>query len=205
MRDFAILLLLPIRKVRTVSSHRWIYMATTIVAAIFSGVASAYSTEVPWHLEGKVVYVDDGDTLVMLQPNLSRVTVRLSDIDAPEISHSTGRPGQPYSDLSRRSLSELAKGQFAAATCYETDRWQRSVCTVFVNGIDVNAEQLKRGMVWVNRANRRYVRNRQSYTLEAQAKSGAVGLWSAMQPTPVAPWIWRHQCWKLQLCEGAGQ
>ena len=156
-------------------------------------------------MEGQVVYVDDGDTVVMLQSDLSRVTVRLSDIDAPEVSHGSGRPGQPYSNVSRWSLSELTKGQLATATCYETDRWQRSVCTVFINGLDVNAEQLKRGMAWVNRTNHRYVRNPQSHSFEAQAKARGLGLWSVQGPGSAAPWIWRQQCWKMQVCEGAGQ
>lgn len=159
----------------------------------------------PWPMAGKVIHVEDGDTLTILQSDFSKVSVRLSDIDAPETSHGRGRPGQPYSQASKQSLAALARGQQATANCFERDRWERPVCTVFVNGQDVNAEQLRRGMAWVNRVNRAYVRNAQSVATEAQAQAAGVGLWSAHGPKPVPPWQWRRDCWKNQACEGAGE
>ena len=158
-----------------------------------------------WPMEGKVIHVEDGDTLTILQGDNSRVSVRLSDIDAPETSHGRRRPGQPYSQASRQSLTALTKGQQVMATCYENDRWVRPVCTVFVSGQDVGSEQLRRGMAWVNRLNRAYVRNPQSEAIEAQAKTAGLGLWSASGPRPVPPWEWRSGCWVNQVCDGAVQ
>ena len=158
-----------------------------------------------WPMTGKVIHVEDGDTLTLLQSDYSKVSVRLSDIDAPETSHGRGRPGQPYSQASKQSLLALAGGQQATATCYERDRWERPVCTVFVNGQDVNAEQLRRGMAWVSRINRAYVRNPLSAASEAQAKAAQLGLWSAQGPRPVPPWEWRRDCWKNKVCDGAGE
>lgn len=37
----------------------------------------------PWPMTGKVIHVEDGDTLTILQSDFSKVSVRLSDIDAP--------------------------------------------------------------------------------------------------------------------------
>ena len=148
--------------------------------------------------------VEDGDTLTLLQSDYSKVSVRLSDIDAPETSHGRGRPGQPYSQASKQSLLALAGGQQATATCYERDRWERPVCTVFINGQDVNAEQLRRGMAWVSRINRAYVRNPLSAASESQAKAAQLGLWSTQGPRPVPPWEWRRDCWKNKVCDGAG-
>lgn len=158
-----------------------------------------------WPMEGKVIHVEDGDTLTILQSDFSKASVRLSDIDAPETSHGRTRPGQPYSQASKQSLAALARGQQAMATCYERDRWERPVCTVFINGQDVNAEQLRRGMAWVNRVNRTYVRNPQSVAIEAQAQAAGIGLWSANGPRPVQPWVWRRDCWKNQACDGKGE
>lgn len=118
-----------------------------LFAASFS--LSLEASELPgqqWPMAGKVIYVSDGDTLTILQSDFSKLTVRLSDIDAPETSHGNHRPGQPYSQASKQSLSELAKGKQATATCYEFDRHERPVCTVLVNGQNVNAEQLRRGI-----------------------------------------------------------
>lgn len=180
-----------------------------VVRAILIGGALALSWQVasaaPWSLTGKVIHVDDGDSLTILQADLSKTTVRLSDIDSPERSHGSGRPGQPFSQAAKQSLVSLARGQSATATCYETDHWGRSVCTVFVGGLDVNAEQLRRGMAWVNRLNRSYVRNPQSATFEAQARAAGLGIWATGGAQPVPPWEWRKQCWKHEACDGAGQ
>ena len=98
----------------------------------------------------------------------------------------------------------LAKGHEAAATCYEHDRWERAVCTVYIHGQDINAEQLRRGMAWVNGASRRYVRNPQSYALAAQAQAAKVGLWAGQgAQKPVAPWEWRKRCWAEKSCGSA--
>lgn len=156
-----------------------------------------------WELNGKVIYVEDGDTLTLLTPYLSRQSIRLSDIDAPETSHSREKPGQPFGKVSKRSLEVMAKGQQATATCYEYDDWHRLVCTVYVNGLDINAEQLRLGMAWANRANRRYVRNPRTYGLEAQAKSAGLGVWSVKAPLAMAPWEWRRKCWKHNACPAA--
>lgn len=157
----------------------------------------------PWQMVGKVIHVEDGDTLTILQSDYSKVSLRLSDIDAPETSHGRSKPGQPYSEASKQSLAALARGQQATATCYESDHWERPVCTVFINGQDVNAEQLRRGMAWMNRVNRTYVRNPQSAATEAKARAAGVGIWSAQGPRPVPPWDWRRDCWKKQVCYGA--
>lgn len=186
------------------------WLSTMSAIAILGCTLSigAQATELPgqqWPMVGKVIYVSDGDTLTILQSDFSKLSVRLSDIDAPETSHGNHRPGQPYSQASKQSLSELAKGKQASATCYEFDRHERPVCTVLVNGQNVNAEQLRRGMAWANHASRRYVRDPQTYTLEAQAKAAGLGLWSSQGPLPVPPWEWRRQCWTNKACTGAGE
>ena len=101
-----------------------------VVRAILIGGALALCSQVvsagPWSLTGKVIHVDDGDSLTILQADFSKTTVRLSDIDSPEGGHGLGRPGQPFSQAAKQSLVALAKGQNATATCYENDHWGRS-------------------------------------------------------------------------------
>lgn len=181
-----------------------IFLRRAVVGLLWFMVAAASAWAAPWSLSGKVIYVEDGDTLTILQSDLTKSSVRLSDIDAPETSHGNGRPGQPYSRAAKLSLTELAKGRQATATCYERDRWERQVCTVFIDNVDVNAEQLRRGMAWAQ-ANSAYVRNRESVALEAHAKASGRGLWSTNGPKPIPPWDWRRDCWRSLMCEGAGQ
>ncbi len=150
-------------------------------------------------LEGKVIHVDDGDTVIVLNRENTKINVRLSDIDAPEISHGQTRPGQPYSRRSTQSLQDLALGKIVNATCYEEDRYSRQVCTIRVSGIDVNAEQVRRGMAMANRANPRYLRNKEILKYEDEAREAGLGIWVKGQ-VPIEPWIWRKACWQKSFC-----
>ena len=150
---------------------------------------------------GKVIHVGDGDTLIVLRPDRTKIVVRLSDIDAPEVGHGQSRPAQPFSRQSKQSLQQLAGGQDAVLSCYEKDRYARMVCQVDVNGVNVNAEQVRRGMAWANRSNPRYVRNRDVFGLEEVAQRSAIGLWSSAQQH-IPPWEWRRACWEAGSCVG---
>jgi len=152
-----------------------------------------------WTDSGHVIRVSDGDTLTVHTAEGTRITVRLSGIDAPETGHGTARPGQPFGPQSRQSLHDFAYGQQVELECFETDRYQRSVCRVWVNGLDINAEQVQRGMAWVYRVNRSYVHDSRLYALEDRARAASAGLWRASHP--VAPWDWRKECWQHQRCQ----
>lgn len=175
-----------------------------LLAFLAAGAAAGADGASPaFVIEGRVIHVEDGDTLTVLGRDLSKTSIRMTDIDAPETSHGRSRPGQPFSKKSKLSLANLALGRQASADCYEKDRHGRPVCRVFVDGIDLNAEQLRRGMAWANGSNVRYVRDAGSYELEQAARASATGLWG--DPRPVSPWEWRKTCWKGGECDGAGE
>jgi Staphylococcal nuclease homologue len=94
--------------------------------------------------EGKVVAVSDGDTLIVLTPEKRQVKVRLAQIDAPEKS-------QAYGQRSKQSLSDLVFGKQVRVEQQDRDRYGRVAGRVYAGGLDVNAEQVKRGMAWVYR------------------------------------------------------
>lgn len=77
-----------------------------------------------WSETGKVIYVDDGDTVVLLRSDNSRMKIRLSDIDAPESMHGQKRPGQPLSQKATDYLKSLVHGKIVNAHCYEFDRYK---------------------------------------------------------------------------------
>jgi len=147
---------------------------------------------------GQVERVSDGDTLTFITTEGARLKVRLASIDAPETAHGNARKGQAFGEQSGQSLREMAQGKRAELECFEVDRYQRSVCRVIVDGVDVNAEQVRRGMAWVYRANRRYVRDSSLYAVEDEAKAAKRGLWRAARP--IAPWDWRKDCWQNGVC-----
>jgi micrococcal nuclease len=62
---------------------------------------------------------------------------------------------------------------------YTLDRYGRPIAQVSVDGLDVSAEQVRRGLAWVFR---RYSNDAPLIALEAQAKSAGVGLWADPPP-----------------------
>lgn len=165
---------------------------------------------VPGTVAGKVIHVNDGDTLVLLDDNGHKRVVRFSDIDAPETSHGKGRPGQPFSAQATAHLKTLAHGQPAVARCFDVDvrvrddgsRRDRYICQVSVGQLDLNLAMVDAGLAMAARQNKRYVRNPATLAREDAAKAARRGLW--LQADPVPPWIWRRNCWEQQLCNGAG-
>lgn len=150
---------------------------------------------------GTIVYVDDGDTLTVLDAERRQHRIRLADLDAPERAKpGLSKPGQPFSAASGRNLAQLAKGRAAQLQCFEQDDFGRSVCRVFINGQDVSLEQIRAGYAWS--AKGRFLRDPRAVALEEQARRNRRGLWS--QKGAIEPWIWRRQCWQKGQCQGAG-
>lgn len=131
-------------------------------------------------LSGRVVGVADGDTLTVRVDGQRPVKVRLAGIDAPERD-------QPFGQRSRQSLSELAFGQPATVMVQKIDDYGRTVGTVTVGGVNMEAEQVRRGLAWVYR---KYSDDARLLALEAEAKAARRGLWADANPMP--PWAWRH-------------
>jgi endonuclease YncB( thermonuclease family) len=138
-------------------------------------------------IEGRVVSVADRDTITLLDSNRQQHRIRLAGIDAPERA-------QPFGQRSKQHLSELAFGKEAKADCYKVDRYDRDVCTVYVNGKDVGLAQLDAGLAWWFRkyAHEQLPRDRIDYeAAEDRAAADRIGLWKDANPVP--PWEWRHK------------
>jgi endonuclease YncB( thermonuclease family) len=90
------------------------------------------------------------------------------EIDAPEKS-------QAYGQRSKQSLSDLVFGRQVRVEQQDRDRYGRVVGRVYVGDLDVNAEQVKRGMAWVYR---KYAHDRTLFALEHEAKNAKHGLWA---------------------------
>lgn len=129
---------------------------------------------------GKVVRVSDGDTLTVLVDR-KQIKVRLTEIDAPELH-------QAFGQRSRQSLGEMCAGRAATVRSSGRDRYGRVLGRVDCDGLDANAEQVRRGMAWVYD---RYVTDRALYPLQNDARATRTGLW--FDPAPTAPWVWRSQ------------
>jgi len=153
-----------------------------LVALVVSCNAVACATET---FHAPVIGVSDGDTLTVLRDR-QQIRVRLSEIDAPEKK-------QPFGQRSKQSLSELCFGVEAQiqvigqAKKYSATDMPRQVARVECRGVNVNVEQVRRGMAWVYD---QYVTDRSLYALQNEARIAAKGLW--IDSNPVAPWEWRR-------------
>lgn len=130
-------------------------------------------------LSGKVVAVQDGDTLTLLTPAKKQVKVRLHGIDAPETR-------QPFGNASKRSLSDLAFGREVRVESKGKDRYGRMLGHVYAGDSWVNREQVSKGMAWHYR---QYSDDPLLSGAEAEARHARRGLWQEAQPVP--PWKWR--------------
>ena len=146
-----------------------------VVAALGLAALSSHADII-----GKVVAVTDGDTLTVLQEQ-KQIKVRLLEIDAPESK-------QAFGDRSKQSLSDLCFNKTARLDEKGKDRYGRTLARVYCDGVDANAEQVRRGMAWVFD---HYVTDRSLYEVQDEARQAMRGLWEGT--TPVSPWEWRKR------------
>ncbi|HCT7767162.1 TPA: thermonuclease family protein [Klebsiella pneumoniae] len=131
---------------------------------------------------GRIVRVIDGDTVQVLTGG-EMVRVRLNGIDAPESS-------QPFGQKAKQNLINLAAQKDSRIESQDKDRYGRWLGTVVINGVNINAEQVKVGMAWAYRYHGR-ASDENMLRLEQEARQHRIGLWSASNP--VEPWKWRNQ------------
>ncbi|HLA74786.1 MAG TPA: thermonuclease family protein [Gammaproteobacteria bacterium] len=128
--------------------------------------------------QGQVVGISDGDTLKVLIDG-KEMKVRLAEIDAPEKT-------QAFGERAKQSLSELAFAKQARVVEQDIDRYGRTVGKIYVDNLDVNAEQVRRGMAWVYP---QYAKDPNLYRIEREAREAKVGLW--VDANPIPPWQYR--------------
>lgn len=130
--------------------------------------------------EGKVVSVEDGDTIKVLS-NGRQVTVRLFAIDCPE-------KGQPWGKRAKKFTSLLVLHKTVAVLPVDKDSYDRVVGWVFIEEINLNKALLRAGLAWHYR---HYSTDSLLTALEMEARAAKKGLWS--DPNRVPPWKWRWQ------------
>lgn len=129
---------------------------------------------------GTVVGISDGDTLTVLNAEKRQVKIRLTEIDAPESQ-------QAFGAKSKQSLTEVCFKKTVIVDDRGADKYKRTLGRLRCDGVDANAEQVRRGMAW---AYRQYLTDQTIADLEEEAKIAGTGLWAEENPTP--PWEFRH-------------
>ena len=126
----------------------------------------------------KVVTVMDGDTVTAMRDH-KKITIRLAGIDAPEKL-------QAYGNASRDALAALVLRKDVHVTSKAVDEYGRIVAVLQVGRINVNGEQLRRGMAWEYS---RYHADPVMTAMQAEAQQARRGLWADANPQP--PWTFR--------------
>ena len=130
---------------------------------------------------GAVERVVDGDTIVFRVIGAKNLRVRLADIDTPELD-------QPWGEEAKAALKGWAENRRAEIRIVDTDRYGRSVATLWIDGENINRKLVAEGHSWVYR---RYLRDQALISLEESAKAKGLGLWSSEDI--IEPRVWRQQ------------
>ena len=131
--------------------------------------------------EQKVVGVQDGDTITILENKSRSIKVRLDGVDAPE-------KNQDYGTRSRQFVSDLCFGKKVKLIERGTDRYGRVIGTVILpDGRSLNEELVRNGFAWHYKE---YSKDPVLARLETDARFNRRGLWEL--PDPTAPWDFRQ-------------
>ena len=142
---------------------------------------STYSAETAAQPAGRVIKVADGDTVTILSADTQKQRIRLAEIDTPE-------RGQPWGNNAKRALSSMVYGRDISLKVLDIDRYGRVVATVYVDGLDVNAELVRQGHAWVYR---QYLKRPELIQIEDDARANHRGLWALPESERMPPWQWR--------------
>jgi len=167
--------------------HKW------LLALSLSYAATAAQAD---EFAAKVIVVLDGDTVMVVRScNGSKpaatgvhmppcgdgrpLRIRLAEIDAPE-------KAQPGGAESKKSLVGMVLKKQVSVNAQTVDKYGRLVAHLKVDGVNVNEEQVRRGMAWEYS---NYHRNKTYIALQNEAQKARRGLWARTDPVP--PWEWR--------------
>jgi micrococcal nuclease len=139
----------------------------------------------------KVFRVTDGDT-IKVRSSSGETTIILVGIDAPEVSHKKGEPGQPFSQQATKYLAGMVLNKRVDIREYGHDRYGRTLAVVFLDGKNGNLEMVKMGFAEVYRGEHAKGFDPSSY-LEAERKARAErrGMWNQGDKY-VSPSDWRR-------------
>lgn len=132
-------------------------------------------------LSGKVVGVDEGDSLTVY--NLNRpVKVRLLAVDAPELD-------QQFGDLAAEHLRALLNDRFVTVEYWGLGQKNCLIGKVLLDGRDVGAQMIRDGVAWFDSNNKGPLSATDCKVYEESQRAAHAekrGLWQS--ETAVAPW-----------------
>lgn len=150
-------------------------VSTMLVFWLFTGLFFSDATR------GKVVRVNDGDTLEVSTASGDHFQIVLLGVDCPELSQEFGRQAHDFS-------RDRMLGKDVVVNFHGKDRLGNHIGIILLqDGTDIRHHLLRHGLAWT--AEKNPVAELEAIRHEAEKRRE--GLWSADNPTP--PWIYRRQ------------
>lgn len=135
---------------------------------------------------GKVLRVDEGDVLTVVDEQSAHITVRLYGIAAPAW-------GQSHAVHAAEHTRRLAAHQPVDVREFGLDDQGRLVALVtLAHGPSLNADLVANGWAWVDQDECRSQDCAGWLLLEEKAREEHLGLWLDEHPIPPAEWRARH-------------
>lgn len=150
------------------------------LVALFAATAAQGANAPAQVFTAAVIAVLDGDTLLVSRGG-KPVKLRLAEIDAPE-------KAQSYGTASQKSLADMVMGKEVQVESRAVDDYGRIVAMVGIAGLNVNHEQVRRGLAWEYS---RFHSNRPLMALQREAQLARRGLWAG--DDIIEPSKWRKQ------------
>ena len=150
------------------------YISVVILLLLFS---SFQNTDI---IIGKVIGIQDGDSITLLLDNQEQLKVRLEGIDCPEKK-------QDFGNVAKQFTSDMVFSKEVYLHKTGNDRFGRVLGFIILPAnTNLNEELLKAGLAW------HFVKYNSSprlSQLESNARSQKIGLWQ--MPNPIPPWDFR--------------
>jgi len=144
-------------------------------------------------VEGRVLYVSDGDTLVFKPDKGHQYRCRLYGIDAPETAHES-KVGQPFGREASNTLSHLVNNMRVEVIRTGEKTYNREVCVVIHSGTDINLKMIKSGLAWAYRKHLKEPFRKAYIKAEEEARKKGVGLW--VDGDAISPAEFKREYWK---------
>ena len=156
----------------------WTQLQSLVIALVMA-VAAWLGLEPSARIVTGVATVTDGDTV-----RLNGSPIRLKGIDAPEMRQSCRRDGSPYpcGEVAKTALVERLADRSLTCRITGRDRYQRALAACEVEGEDIGAWLVERGLVVGYGGD--YGRE------EARARARGVGVWAGEFQRPTE---WRRE------------
>ncbi|MBI3776367.1 MAG: thermonuclease family protein [Gammaproteobacteria bacterium] len=138
-------------------------------------------------MQVRVINVNDGDTLTVMDSKQKTYIVQLDGIDAPEAA-------QPYGEASKKHLERRILKKNVVLMWHKSSKDGALIAKVLLNNGDINQLQLRTGSAWMTNSLTVNLSGSDSgryASAQAHAKEKQLGLWR--DERAISPWDWRKQ------------